>query len=221
MELGAGHSWHDPRGALDIDSSKAAFDLALGTIEADQSAGAQQWSDEWNTGIADGTFAVMLCPIWMLDYIEGVSAGSDEEVVWDIADLPGPGGNAGGSFLAIPDQFDDATTTAAYDFVEWLIQPEQQLRVLHDTGQIPSRPALYDDANIKEMTNPAFSDAPTGEIFSQAVTEMPEVRPGTPEDAEITAAVVSVLREVQAGNIEVSDAWQKASNAATTIQGSD
>jgi len=49
---------------------------------------------------------------------------------WDIADIPGDGGSWGGSFYTIPKQGSTEAQQAAYDFIEWIIQPEQQVKIM-------------------------------------------------------------------------------------------
>ena len=61
------------------------------------------FSPEWNAGFTNGNFAVLACPAWMLGHIKN-TAGADNMGKWDIAAIPGGGGNWGGSWLAVPTQ---------------------------------------------------------------------------------------------------------------------
>ncbi len=47
-----------------------------------------------------GTFATILAPAWMMDYIK--QQAPDTSGKWDIAALPGGGGNQGGTQLTVP-----------------------------------------------------------------------------------------------------------------------
>ena len=50
--------------------------------------------------MANGQFATMLCPGWMLGVIKG---NAKDISTWNVADVfPGGGGNWGGSYLTVP-----------------------------------------------------------------------------------------------------------------------
>ncbi len=139
---------------------------------ADLSAHLGQWSDDWSAGFANGAFATMLCPSWMLGVIEG---NAPEVTGWDVADVfPNGGGNWGGSYLTVPAQ--SAHPEAAKKFADWLTAPEQQLRAFIQTGNFPSQEGLYSAPELLEVERPYFNNAPTGEIFSarsSAITVAP------------------------------------------------
>ncbi len=57
---------------------------------------------EWDSGFEKGKFAVLACPAWMPGHIKNTAP--DQKGKWDIAAIPGGGGNWGGSFLTVPKQ---------------------------------------------------------------------------------------------------------------------
>src|SRR2546423_4301941 len=63
------------------------------------SAHLQEWSTDWNAGLANGAWATMLCPSWML----GVISGNGPKVKdWKIANVfPNGGGNCRGSRMSV------------------------------------------------------------------------------------------------------------------------
>lgn len=136
------------------------------------SAHLSQWSDDWSAGFANGAFATMLCPSWMLGVIEG---NAPEVTGWDVANVfPNGGGNWGGSYLTVPAQGKKAE--AAKALADWLTDPEQQLKAFVTTGNFPSQKSLYEAEDLLSVTRPYFNEAPTGEIFSDrsaAVTVAP------------------------------------------------
>jgi len=168
-------AYEDPKSgdiiATDNDEVKDIYDQVL-TASATQSAHLGQWSDDWMAGLANGSFATMLCPGWMLGVIEG---NAKDVTGWDIANVfPGGGGNWGGSYLTVP--ANGANVEAAQDLADWLTAPEQQIKAFSNAGTFPSQnDALTDDA-LLGATNAFFNDAPTGQILSeraQAVTVAP------------------------------------------------
>lgn len=150
---------------------EAAYEATV-EASADLSAGLGQWSDDWMAGLANGAFATMLCPGWML----GVISGNAPEVDgWDVANVfPGGGGNWGGSYLTVPAQgknVEEATKLAA-----WLTAPEQQLTAFESAGTFPSQTDTYTDEVLTGATDEYFNDAPIGEIFIER-SEAIEVSP--------------------------------------------
>jgi cellobiose transport system substrate-binding protein len=213
MQLGTGYAYYDRNDRLDMASVKPAFNTALDVIEAGLSAGIGRWSPEWNEGFSNGDFAVTLCPMWMLDYIEG-QIPADFEGQWDIADIPGPGGNWGGSFYTIPRQGTAYEQQAGYNFVEWLIQPEQQLKIMKETGNLPAQISILESDEVKGITNEFFNDAPVGEIYAKTVLDLPAAVYHSRCEGPVRVSVETVLNDVQAGLCVPLDTWGAAVQAA-------
>ncbi len=76
---------------------RAAFDKTAEALDAKLSAKITPWSPEWNAGFQKGAFATIACPSWMMAFIQDQAKSSAGK--WDIASVPGGGGNWGGSFL--------------------------------------------------------------------------------------------------------------------------
>ena len=157
--------------ALDNPEVRDIYDQVL-AASATQSAHLGQWSEDWSAGQANGAYATMLCPGWML----GVISGNAPDVAdWRIANVfPNGGGNWGGSYLTVPDQ--GAHKEEAKAFADWLTSPETQLKAFITTGNFPSQVDLFEAPELLEVVNPFFGDAPTGEIFadrSNAITVAP------------------------------------------------
>lgn len=223
-QLGTGQAYYNRNNELDMDSVKPAFDTALAVIDAGLSANIPAWSTEWNVGFANGDFATLACPAWMMGYIQGQITAVDEEGnplnpdfagKWDVADIPGPGGNWGGSFYTVPKQGTANEQQEAYNFVEWLIQADQQIAIFQEVGNLPSQSSLYENEGIQGFTNAFFNDAPVGAIFSKTAADIPGAIYYGPNNQAIRNAVEAVLNEVQAGTVSIADAWSVAVERAT------
>jgi cellobiose transport system substrate-binding protein len=210
-----GLSYYDRNNELDMEAIKPAFDTAIAVIDAGLSAGIGAWSPEWNAGFANGDFAVLACPAWMLGYIMGQISAETFAGQWDIADIPGDGGNWGGSFYTVPKQGSETTQQESYDFIEWVIQPAQQLKIMKETGNLPSQIAILESADVAEFTNEFFNNAPYGTIFAKTVLDIPSAIYYAPNNGAIRTAVETVLNDVQAGTSPIADAWTNAVAAAT------
>jgi len=175
-------------------------------VDAGISAKLKSFSNEWNAGFKNGAFATVACPAWMTGYITE-QAGEGNAGKWDIASVPGGGGNWGGSFLTIPKQ--GKNQAAAWDFIQWAVQPAQQISIFKNIGNLPSQPALYADPAIVDFKNPFFSDAPVGQIFSETAKNLTPQYLGK-KSGQVRVAVENVLRKVEQGKTSGDAAWQEA-----------
>lgn len=183
-----------------------AFETTEAIIDAGLSANIAAWSDEWNAGFANDAFAVLACPAWMTGHIR--NQAPDKEGLWDIAAIPGGGGNWGGSFLTIPAQGENQE--AAWKLLTWLVEPEQQIAIFNTVGNLPSQPALYEDPAIQAKTDAFFNNAPTGQIFSKTAMELTPQYLGK-RNGPVRVAVENVLNDIQGGNLATGpEAWDRA-----------
>lgn len=146
---------------------KAIFDQ-LTAASATESAHLGQWSDDWSAGMANGQYATMLCPGWMLGVIKG---NAKDTTTWNVADVfPGGGGNWGGSYLTVP--ADGKNIEAATELAAWLTAPEQQLKALAEAGTFPSQlAALSDEAALNAaMAVPGADGVPSNATFFNSET---------------------------------------------------
>lgn len=201
----ADQKYYEDQDTLVYDSNPAvqdAWDTTVEAIDAGIVANIEPFAEGWNAAMSNGDFAVLTAPAWMMGYIQGQAP--DTEGNWDIASLPEGGGNWGGSHLAITAQTEHPQE--AYDFLSWLLAPEQQLFVFENTGNFPSTPALYDDPAIQEFSNPFFNDAPVGPIYAANAEAVTPIYEG-PEEGAIRLAFENGLDRVEDGTEDGATAW--------------
>jgi cellobiose transport system substrate-binding protein len=153
---------------------RKAFDTTVAASKAAIGTRIGQFSSDWNVGMSKGTFAVMLSPAWMMDYIKGQAPTTKGK--WDIADIPGGGGNQGGSQLTIPKGAKNPQE--AWNFISWYLAPEQQLEVFQTYGLFPSTPSLYKDKDLIGFKDPFFNNAPVGAIYADGVSKLKPIFEG-------------------------------------------
>ncbi|WP_406402212.1 extracellular solute-binding protein [Streptomyces sp. NBC_00879] len=148
---------------------KQAWDIAASFATEGLTGKLQQFTPAWDQGFANGTFASVSCPAWMLGYIQdkGGAAGKDK---WDVAAAPRPS-NWGGSFLAVPDAGKNKEEAAK--LAAWLTAPEQQAKLFAKRGSFPSAKAAYSLPEVSGAKHAYFGNAPIGEIFSKAAEGVP------------------------------------------------
>ena len=183
---------------------KRAWNLTMDAIRKSESAGFAAFSDAWNTGYKRGSFATVTCPAWMMGYIQGQAP--DTAGKWDIAAVPGGGGNWGGSFLAIPRQTDHARE--AYELIRFLTSPTAEAYVFKQTGNLPSQPALLRSRAVQAFRNPFFSNAPVGKIFATSALKLKPQIIG-PNQGDIQTAVSNAIQRVEQRKQSPSASWKQ------------
>ncbi|GAB3450766.1 ABC transporter substrate-binding protein [Streptomonospora sediminis] len=197
------------------DTTRAAYDTVTAMSEAGLSASLPIWSQEWNAGIQNNTFATLPCPAWMLGHIES-TAGDEGNGQWNVADVPGEGGNWGGSFLAVPTQGENQET--AIELAKFLSSKEGQLGAWEEANVLPSNPEALKDPAVTEFTRGYFNDAPVGEIYSTTARELKPVYFG-PDTPAIDAGFQSALQAVEQGNVSPDEGWNNALEEAKRATG--
>ncbi|MEV8505551.1 extracellular solute-binding protein [Actinoplanes sp. NPDC051475] len=194
---------------------KVAFDVSMKAIQAGLSANLASFQPNWDQGFKKDQFAVLACPAWMLGHIQDTAP--EQKGKWDIATIPGGGGNWGGSWWTIPKQ--GKNVDEAYKFVEWMIQPQQQIEVFKTVGNLPSQPALYKDPAVLDYKKEFMSNAPTGQIFASTAENLKPQYLGK-KNGPTRVAVENVITRVQQGTLAPDKAWPEAVKEAQKVAGS-
>ncbi|WP_046774804.1 ABC transporter substrate-binding protein [Streptomyces yangpuensis] len=188
---------------------RGAFDLAASFATEGLSAKLQQFTPGWDQGFANGAFATVSCPAWMLGYIQD-KAGPSGKDKWDVAQAPKPS-NWGGSFLVVPKAGKRAEEAAK--LAAWLTAPEQQAKLFEKRGSFPSASAAYKLPTVSGAKHEYFGGAPIGEIFSKAAQGVPVAAVG-PKDLVISQNLsdIGMLQVDQKGR-SPQEGWEAAVKA--------
>ena len=181
---------------------KAAWNLTMQAIQAGQSAGFAAFSNDWNTGFKKGSFATVTCPAWMMGYIQGQAPNTKGK--WDIARVPGNGGNWGGSFLAVPKQSKNAALAA--ELAKFLTSPASEAYIFKQTGNLPSQPALLKSKAVAGFKNPFFNNAPVGQIFATSALRLKPQIIG-PQQGAIQTASSNAIQRVEQRKQTSAKSW--------------
>jgi cellobiose transport system substrate-binding protein len=148
----------------------------------------------------------------MLGIIES-NAGPQNKGKWDIARIPGDGGNWGGSYLAVPSQSRHAKEAA--ELAMFLTSPASHVAAFKAVGALPSDVVSLDDPAFLAITNPYFGDAPVGRIFGEGAKRIRPVRLGVKNQLIRERAMEPAIQDVAAGLLSPAAAWQRAVTVAT------
>ena len=181
---------------------KKAWDTTIKATEAGIGTRIGQYTSDWNIGMNKGTFATILAPAWMMDYIK--QQAPDTSGKWDIASLPGGGGNQGGTQLTVPSYA--KYPQEAYDFITWYLAPEQQLKVFKTYGLFPAASVLYKDPALLDYKDPFFNNAPVGKIYAEGVSKVKPIFEGKLQRA-IDQAIGAGLGRVAAKKMTAVKSW--------------
>ncbi|MEV1143264.1 extracellular solute-binding protein [Micromonospora sp. NPDC049799] len=208
-----GHHYYDTSDNLVVDSNpavKQAWDTTMDIIDSGLSGKYGAWSEEWVSAFKQAKFATIACPAWMTGVIEG-NAGPAGKGKWDIAQVPGNGGNWGGSYLAVPKQ--SKHQAEAIELAKFLTSAKGQIGAFKAKGPLPSSPQALDDPAITGSTNAYFSDAPVGQIFAAGAKNLKPVYMG-PKNQAVRTEVENAVRTVELGQRTADQGWTDAVNNA-------
>jgi cellobiose transport system substrate-binding protein len=182
---------------------RTAFDYVAELNDMGAIGTFQNFTEEWNAAQAGAGFATMGCPAWMLGVVQG-NSGEDNAGNWDVAPVPGVGGNWGGSWLGVTKDSDNPEQAA--DLVNFLTSIEGQLAAWEAISAFPSSPAAQQDPSVADTTNAYFNDAPTGQLVAASIQAYQPVFFGEMHSA-VRAEAENVLLEMIQGGIAGEEAW--------------
>jgi cellobiose transport system substrate-binding protein len=195
---------------LDYDNAqvKSAFDLAVQGVQDGITANLTSFSTGWSAGLQKGAFAAVATPSWMLGSLKTNAADTKGE--WGIAKIPGGSGNWGGSYLAIPKRAEHPK--AAWNYIKNAESPEAQLAHFLDSGSLPTTVSNYTNPKLLAATDPFFSDAPIGKIFTESVAKLHPFYIG-PDSGQIGTDYQNAIINLENKKISADDAWSSAQTA--------
>ncbi|MFF5012375.1 ABC transporter substrate-binding protein [Streptomyces sp. NPDC001165] len=217
--LGGGDQrYYDKDGNVVWDKStgvKTAWDVAMSVATSNMSAKLKQFDPTWDQGYANGTFATVACPAWMIGYIEQKS-GDSGKGKWDVAAAP-TAANWGGSFLGVPTA--SKHQKEAVELAKWLTAPEQQAKVFAKQASFPSTPSAYASLKPAADTTAYFSNAPITQIFADSAKTIPVQNFGI-KDQPIGTAITDVgILQVEQKGKSPAQGWDAASKEIKDVLG--
>jgi len=211
------NQYYDASGKLIVSTNpavKSAWDTSMKVAAGGLSAKLSQFSTGWNVAFTTGTFATIACPSWMVGYIKSEAGAMGGQ--WNIASIPGGGGNWGGSYLGIPTA--SKHQKEAYDLISWLTAAEQEAAIFKAVGNFPSNKVAAADPTVAAATDTYFSGgspdpakpvgAPTGKIFGDSAAKLQPAILGE-HDGDVKNAISTAITRVETGAQTPDAAWSQ------------
>lgn len=213
----APNSHLNPDGELLIDKEeslvKEAYDFAVELNEAGLVGNFEMWTPEWANAVNDGDFAAELGPGWLKGWMEGNAP--DASGLFRVATLPKDfSANWGGSFLALPAETKHAEE--AYNFIQWLTSPENQLNSFKSHGLFPSAPSVYDMEEFKTNEDEFFGGQVTSVVFGEAANNISEAVYKGEKYVPVNNEILTALTNVQEG-ADPEKEWEEAVQRAQEL----
>lgn len=207
----------NPEGELIVNQEgspvKQAYDYAVELNEAGLVGNFEMWTPEWANAVNNGDFAAELGPGWLKGWMEGNAP--DASGLFRVATLPTEfSANWGGSFLAIPAETEHAEE--AYDFIEWLTSPENQLESFKSHGLFPSAPAVYEMDDFKTNEDEFFGGQVTSVVFGEAANDITDAVYKGEKYVSVNNEILTALTNVQEG-ADPEEEWDAAVQRAEDL----
>ncbi|MEB8337318.1 ABC transporter substrate-binding protein [Streptomyces endophyticus] len=215
---GAKDRYYDKSGNVIWDKSqgvKDSWDAAMEVATSNMSAKLKQFDKPWDQGYANGKFATVACPAWMVGYIQEKS-GDAGKGKWDIAAAP-TAANWGGSFIGVPTAGKHQKEAIA--LAKWLTAPEQQAKVFGKQASFPSTPSAYSTLKPKADTLAYFSNAPITQIFSDSAKTIPVQIFGVKDQPINTAITDTGILQVEQKGKSPAQGWDAATAEVKDVLG--
>ncbi len=192
---------------------KKAYDYAVELNKAGIVGKLEMWSPEWANGVNKGEFAAELGAGWLKGWME---ENAPEAVgKWRVATLPTEfAANWGGSYISIPSETDHPQE--AYDFVEWLVSPENQLKSFQSKGLFPSATSVYEMDEFKSNEDEFFGGQVSSTVFAEAAQDIDGAVYKGVKYFPVHQEVLNALRNVQEG-ADPEKEWKAAIKRAEDL----
>jgi multiple sugar transport system substrate-binding protein len=211
--------WEAGGQLLNADNTKAAFDSPQGlqamTMLKDMAVTDKSvYLDTTNSKYADlfnaGKIAMLITGPWDLS---GFHVDDGVQIMPSFA-----GSSAGHQTIAGPDNwvvFDNGTArrTAALDFLTWLTAPAQVKTFSLETGDLPTRASVAQNAQVTQQMN---AKLPGVKTFIDNLANVKNARPQIPEYPKISLALSNAIVAVMLGKLDPQAALDQAAAATNS-----
>jgi len=205
--------WQNGGEILNEDQTEATFNSQAGVdaleywrqmAHDDQSVYLDQNGERYGPLFYKGAVGMMISGPWVLYDLQ------QQDVNYGVTYLPGTDGDhqtISGPDLWVLFNHDDAQRAAAsYDFINWLTQPDQDVRWNLAYGNLPLRPSEQNSEAYKKY----IKTYPGGEIFFANLENAIQPRPTVPGYVGLSRAIGTGIDKVLLGDADPQEALDEA-----------
>ena len=172
--------WIDEEGSLLQPRSKfiSILELVDDINKTGTHADYDAWTEPWESGFSEGSFATSLMGAWFAGALKGWMA-ADQAGEWRVGYIPGGAYiNMGGSFLGIPESVDEAKKPVAYEIMKYICtNQDAQMSTLMMIGSFPALTSCFDDPRMAGGDD-YFGGQEVRLLFADVAKNIPPVSSG-------------------------------------------
>jgi multiple sugar transport system substrate-binding protein len=208
--------WQNGGDVLDADGQPAfnsqagidALELWREMANDDKSVYLDQNGLKYAPSFAAGNIGMIISGPWELYDLKQANTP------YGVAFLPGTDGNhqtiSGPDLWVLLDHDDAARAAAAYDFINWLTSPAQDVRWNVEYGNLPLRASAAKTAAFKKFEQ----TYPGGDVFFENLQNATTPRPTVVGYNDMSMAVAQAIDQVLVANADPKEQLDKAADAS-------
>ncbi len=210
------HVWQNGGEVLD-DEGQPAFNSQAG-VDAleywrqlaveDKSVYLDQTDQKFEPAFYGGHLGMIVSGPWVLYELKA------HDTSYGVSQLPGTDGShqtiSGPDLWTLFDHGDEQQAAAAYDFVDWLTQPAQDVRWNLAYGNLPLRASAAQTPEFEKYV----ADYPGADVFFKNLQNATTPRPTVVGYTALSRAVGSAISDVLRGEADPQEALDQAAEAA-------
>lgn len=210
------HVWQNGGEVLD-DEGQPAFNSQAG-VDAleywrqlaveDKSVYLDQTDQKFEPAFYGGHLGMIVSGPWVLYELKA------HDTSYGVSQLPGTDGShqtiSGPDLWTLFDHGDEQQAAAAYDFVDWLTEPAQDVRWNLAYGNLPLRASAAQTPEFEKYV----ADYPGAEVFFENLKNATTPRPTVVGYTALSRAVGSAISDVLRGEADPQEALDQAAEAA-------
>lgn len=198
----------DGKPAFNSDAGVEALELWRQMAVEDESVYLDQNGEKYAPSFYAGNIGMIISGPWVLYDLQ------EQGTPYGVTQLPGTDGDhqtiSGPDLWILLDHEDEQRAAASYDFINWLTQPEQDVRWNVAYGNLPLRSSAAETPEFEQYVQ----DFPGADVFFANLENATTPRPTVPGYTAMSREVGRAISEVLQGEADPQEALDKAAETS-------
>jgi multiple sugar transport system substrate-binding protein len=194
----------DGKPAFNSEAGVEALELWRQMAVEDESVYLDQNGEKYAPSFYAGNIGMIISGPWVLFDLK------EAKTPYGVTLLPGTDGNhqtiSGPDLWVLLDHDDEQRAAAAYDFISWLTEPEQDVRWNVAYGNLPLRSSAAETPEFEKYTE----TYPGGQVFFENLENATTPRPTVQGYTAMSQSVATAISKVLGGQAEPQQALDEA-----------